>query len=203
MKRLSMSIVLLTTISASVWIGMVDSRPAVAQSGSRGGTGSQPQRMQQRPAAQRPTPRGSTSPEPMSFEQKFWNHLQHHSYQDWAPAPSGSGDFMEGQSPHGAFVKLFLNRTAAGNPQNLPHGSIIVKENYGPDRESLMAVTVMYRTEGYNPEGGDWYWVKCNPDGSVATMPPEMGSMRIAGKVNACIECHAGSNGNDFSFVND
>ena len=39
-----------------------------------------------------------------------------------------------------------------------------------------MAVTVMYRTKGYNPEGGDWYWAKYNPDGTIAQMPPEMGS---------------------------
>jgi hypothetical protein len=111
--------------------------------------------------------------------------------------------FSAGDSPHGAFLKMYLNRTAAGNPKKLPNGSIVIKENYGPDQKQLMAVTVMYRAKGYNPKGGDWFWVKYNPNGTVARTPPEMGSMPIAGKAAGCINCHSGAVDDDFAFFND
>jgi LPXTG-motif cell wall-anchored protein len=40
----------------------------------------------------------------------------------------------------------------------------------------------MYKVEGYNPEGGDWFWAKYQPDGSVDA----------AGKVASCAGCHLG-----------
>lgn len=137
------------------------------------------------------------------FEVRFWNYLQQANYKNWAPGPGQSGDYYEGQSPHGAFLKMYLNRTAIADPTTLPHKSIVIKENYGPDKKTLMAVTVMYRSKGYDAEHNDWYWVKYNPDGTVAQAPPEMGSMRLAGKVNGCIKCHGEAGGNDFAFVND
>ena len=66
-----------------------------------------------------------------------------------------------------------------------------------------MAVTVMYRMEGYNPEQYDWYWAKYNPDGSVAKAPAEKGGMVLAGKVKGCIACHDNTEGDDFAFFND
>jgi hypothetical protein len=98
---------------------------------------------------------------------------------------------------------MYLNRRAAGNPGELPDGSIIIKENYAADGETLAAITIMYRSKGYNPESGDWYWAKYNPDGSVATKPTEQAPIRLAGKPNGCIECHGGADGDDFTFFND
>jgi hypothetical protein len=138
---------------------------------------------------------------PLTFEQKFWSYLNgtQPAYRNWAPYPGTSADAYPGQSPHGAFLKLYLNRVAAGNPKELPYGSIIVKENFGKDKTTLMAVTVMYRANGYDPEHHDWYWVKYNPDGTVATK----GDKQLAGKVKGCIACHSGADGDDFSFAND
>ena len=69
----------------------------------------------------------------------------------------------------------------------MPNGAIVVKENYGEDKETLMAVTPMYKVQGYNPDAGDWFWAKYGPDGKVET----------AGKVESCIDCHnAGKAGN-------
>lgn len=125
-------------------------------------------------------------------------------YTNWAPVPGKTDGFAEGGSPHGAFVKMYLNRTAAGNPKGLPNGSIVVKENYGPEKKQLMAITVMYRSKGYNPDAGDWYWVKFHSNGSVAKAPPEMQSMPLAGKPMGCIKCHGESAaGGDFVFLND
>jgi hypothetical protein len=146
--------------------------------------------------------RGFSSSDRVPFENKFWRYLSANNYKNWAPVPGQSGDFTAGQRPHGNLVKLYLNRTAAGNPAALPVGSIIVTENYTED-QSLQAITVMYKNAGYNPGHGDWYWVQYNPDGSVAISSPEAGSMKLAGRVNACIECHAGAGGADFVFFND
>ena len=62
----------------------------------------------------------------------------------------------------------------------MPNGVIIVKENYGKNQKTLMAITPMYKLKGYNPEGGDWFWAKYKADGSVDK----------SGKVKGCIDCH-------------
>ncbi len=136
-----------------------------------------------------------------TFESKFWSYLlrSEPAYRNWAPWPGQGADYYPGQSPHGAFLKMYINRTAAADPVNLPHGSVIIKENYGEDQKTLMAVTVMYRSQGYDSQNGDWYWAKYNPDGTVAMK----GDVRLAGRVQGCIDCHSGAQGNDFVFAND
>ncbi len=79
----------------------------------------------------------------------------------------------------------------------------MIKENYGPDKKTLMAITAMYKTKGYNPTAGDWYWVKYNPDGSVANKSTDAGVKHLAGRVQGCIRCHDGADGGDFAFFND
>ncbi|VAX38810.1 hypothetical protein MNBD_PLANCTO02-1236 [hydrothermal vent metagenome] len=138
-----------------------------------------------------------------TFEDNLWKYLKSAKYTNWAPVPGKKESAYKGQSPHGAFLKMYLNRKAAGNFKTLPSGSIIVKENYGKDAKTLMAITVMYRNKGYDPQNGDWYWVKYNPDGSVANAPQEKGGMRLAGKVKGCIQCHSGAEGKDYFFAND
>ena len=93
--------------------------------------------------------------------------------------------------------------SAAFAPSSLPNGSIIVKENYGQDKETLMAITVMYRTAGFDPQNNDWYWIKFNPDGSVARTPDAEGGKPIAGRFASCIECHRSAGGGDLTFAND
>lgn len=137
-----------------------------------------------------------------SFEERLWNWLQTVQYRNWAPAPGQTGDFYPGQEPHGAQLKMYLNRTAVANPEDLPPGSIIVKENFTPEQE-LAAITIMYRVEGYDPENHDWYWVKYRPNGEVDRTPPDKGSRPIAGRFPSCINCHSGAQGNDLAFFND
>ena len=185
MKRLLMLIAVVAGFVVAVLM-TGDSQEVVAQSGSRFGSGTR------------------VVADNRSFEATFWDYMVSAKYTNWAPVPGQTDDAYAGSSPHGAFLKMYLNRTAAGRPKQLPSGSIIVKENYGADGKTLMAITVMYRSKGFNPEAGDWYWVKYNPDGSVAVAPPEMGSMRLAGKPMGCIKCHSdGAAGNDFAFFND
>ena len=143
---------------------------------------------------------GSASMQPgkKTLEQKMWDFIRKARYDQWAPA-GDNGDYRASDRPHGALVKTYMNRVAAGNSDTLPHGSIIIKENFTADK-TLAAVTLMYRYKDYNPDANDWYWAKYNPDGSVATMGN--GSI-IAGKAQGCIDCHAGAGGGDYSFFND
>ena len=184
MKRLMiLSVIACGVAAATLLTG--SPQEVAAQSGSRSGS-------TRRPVDNRP------------FEARFWDYICAAKYTNWAPVPGQTDDLYEGSSPHGAFLKMYLNRTAAGRPKELPNGSIIVKENYGPDGKTLMAITVMYRAKDYNPTAGDWYWIKYNPNGTVAKAPPEMRSMPLAGKPMGCIKCHGeGAAGNDFAFFND
>lgn len=150
----------------------------------------QPGKMMSKPAQLQP----STE----TFESKFWRYLQSAKYRNWAPVAGTTGDAYPGQSPHGVMLKMYLNRTAAGMQKTLPMGSVVVKENYGPDGKTLMATTVMYKANGIRSDDG-WYWIKYNPNGSVAVK----GDMRLAGTVKGCIECHSGADGGDYAFFND
>ncbi|MFQ5730493.1 MAG: cytochrome P460 family protein [Planctomycetaceae bacterium] len=141
--------------------------------------------------------------QPVSFEAKLWDYLQTIQYRNWAPAAGQGLDAYPGKSPHGAFLKMYLNRVAASNAKSPPYGSIIIKENYGKDKKTLMAVTVMYRVKGYDAANNDWYWVKYKPDGTVARTPPDKGSKPIAGRFKSCINCHDGAAGDDYYFAND
>ncbi|MGA6927235.1 MAG: cytochrome P460 family protein, partial [Desulfosarcina sp.] len=99
-----------------------------------------------------------------------------------------------GTSPHGAFLKLYVNESAyeaAKDKKPMPDGAIIVKENYGKDKQKLMAVTPMYKMEGYNPDAGDWFWAKY-----VSKEPVEIAA---SGKVQSCIDCHTTQK--DFLFT--
>lgn len=144
--------------------------------------------------------RGSATMAPAeTFESKFWRFLKGANYTQWAPAPGKNDDTYAGESPHGAYLRMYLNRKAAGRPDELPVGSVIVKENYGPDQKTLAAVTVMYRAADYDPMNGNWYWIKYNPDGSVASK----NGKRLGGRVGGCIECHSSAGGDDYVFAND
>lgn len=149
------------------------------------------------------------------FEKRFWQFLIGNNYKNWAPAPGQDGDFYNGRAPHGALQKLYINRLAAGDIKGLKAGSVLVLENYLADK-SLKSISVMYRTEGYNPEANDWFWVEYNPDGSVAekigTMTPDESatimltsatSSRLVGKASSCIQCHLKAAGSDYAFFND
>jgi len=128
---------------------------------------------------------------------KLWSSLQDAGYQDsWALWP-GKGKMYQGQHPHGAFLTTYINETAANalkaGVKDMPKGSIIIKENYMPDKK-LGAVTVMDKTgDGKD----DYFWVKYMPDGSVAKMEMEMDgkkmSVSLAGTPKGCVGCHVAS----------
>lgn len=118
---------------------------------------------------------------------------QKNPYQKWELWP-GKGKMYQGQHPHGAYLTTYVSPLAfyaiEDKAGEIPDTAFIVKENYTPEKE-LAAVTVMYKTKGYNPEGGDWFWLKYTPDGKIAN----------EGKVVGCIGCHAGAKDNGWLFT--
>ena len=121
----------------------------------------------------------------------LWKYITDESpYTKWSFWPDHK-DMQPGRSPHGQFHKVFVNKPAleATKPP-LPDGSIVVKENFTADKK-LAALTIMYKVKGYDPDNGDWYYVKYDPDGTIGP----------AGKVKGCIACHAGAANNDYIFV--
>lgn len=113
-------------------------------------------------------------------------HLKSQRYaQSWKFFP-GKQALYTGQVPHGMLLTTYVNDAAftalSAKATTLPNGAIIVKENYTPDRK-LAAVTVMYKSKGFNPSAGDWFWSKTAADGTV----------EASGKVAGCIGCHTPS----------
>ena len=132
---------------------------------------------------------------PAPKAEPFWEHVtETNPYQGWGYWPEHEGIYP-GQSPHGAFLKLYANSIALKALREgqipLPYGSMIMKANYAKDRKTLMALTPMYKVKDYNPEAGDWFWAKYKPNGEV----------QAAGKVGGCIDCHRAKKDHDWLFT--
>ncbi len=126
--------------------------------------------------------------------EKLWKRITVET--DWdtyAHWPRQEG-LIPGQSPHGKFHEVYINAALSTAlpivSKKAPDGSIIVKENFTADKK-LSNVTVMAKVAGYNPDDGDWFWAKYDPQGKVTG----------AGKVEACYECHAGVKDNDYIIL--
>jgi hypothetical protein len=143
------------------------------------------------PTSPPPTPKGESD---NAMAQELWQELQEANYQEnWATI-SGKGTFYQGQPPHGALLSTYLNPAAVegmnAKSGQMSEDAIIVKENYMPDK-TLVALTVMYKEPGYDPEHGDWFWAKFSAEGEV----------QAAGKVADCIACHGAVQSNDYIFT--
>jgi Cytochrome P460 len=132
----------------------------------------------------------SSMPEPTAAA--VWSYLQSQDYQNhWKYFP-GKSAFYKGTPPHGALLTTYVNDLAEDAITNgaatMPPGAVIVKENYTPQKK-LVVTTVMYKEKaGYNPEHGDWYWLKRAPDGKV----------EASGKVPPCEACHMQAKEHDY-----
>lgn len=114
-------------------------------------------------------------------------------YRQWALWP-GKGKLYKGQHPHGALLTTYVSADGMnafeGKVGALPNGAMVVKENYTADKK-LAAITVMYKSKGYDAAAGDWFWLKYGPDGTIMK----------EGKVKGCIGCHAAVKANDWLFT--
>jgi hypothetical protein len=131
-------------------------------------------------------------PLPGADAQKLGDYIvRYNPYTTWDLWP-GKGRLFQGRDPHGSLLTTFVNYSAhysAKNKEPMTDGAIIAKENYTADKK-FVALTVMYKITGYNPEAGDWFWAKYGPDGRA----------QVSGKVKACIDCHAVRKDNDYIF---
>ncbi len=117
----------------------------------------------------------------------------------------------EGTPPHGDVLEFLTTDLTIDNHT----GIVLVKKNYygdGIDDEDVLedpakymqSITVMFKREaGYDPEDLDWFWVKYNPDGSLASNPK---GMKLAGRVakgasQGCIACHKSAEGDDMVYT--
>jgi hypothetical protein len=124
----------------------------------------------------------------------LWEHMKKVDYaKRWKMWP-GKGALYKGEEPHGVLLTTYVNgpaqRGIGGKKGVMPNGAIVVKENYSPEKK-LIALTVMYKTKGYNPAAGDWFWARYSPDGKV----------EAEGKVEGCMKCHGQKKSNDFLFT--
>ncbi len=134
----------------------------------------------------------------------LWDKIQGENYRStWKMWP-GKTAFYKGTHPHGALLTTYVTDSAYSAIKDkkgaIPNGGILIKENYMPNKK-LGAITVMQKIKGYNPEKGDWFWVKFAPDGTPMTMEKDGMKMTLAGKVPGCIGCHSGQAANDFIFT--
>jgi len=91
-------------------------------------------------------------------------------YTEWETWP-GTAKLRKGRAPHGhgVLITTYVNHLAfrsIAEKKGMAIGSIIVVENRTDDKR-LVALTTMYKVGGYNPGGGDWYWVEATPGGRV------------------------------------
>lgn len=140
----------------------------------------------------------------------YFEDIQAAPYTDWAFEPGVPEGFYTGTPPHGLVLRTFINDLVAeavgSGADAFPEGSVIVKENHMPGdvdvagmerhaavegfEGNLDALTVMVKIAGYNPEAGDWFWAKYQPDGSILA----------AGQPAGCIGCHGQVAANDYVY---
>ncbi len=124
----------------------------------------------------------------------LWSHLEDADYTVNFRLWPEKGELYPGTEPHGMLLTTYLNEVAFDALSNkagtMPEGAIIVKENYMPD-SILGAVTVMYKVDGYNPDFGNWFFVKRLANGTV----------EASGRVPMCQACHSAQAANDYLFT--
>jgi hypothetical protein len=130
---------------------------------------------------------------PGADPKELWEHITKTSpYPQWKFWDDHKG-MLEGNEPHGSLHKVYVNDKAyASHSTPIEYGAIVVKENYNK-KKKLMAITVMYKVNGYNPEVGDWFWARYTPKGKA----------KPYGKPKGCVGCHSANADNDFIFVHD
>ena len=149
-------------------------------------------------------------PESVAYAGDLWRALQ--AARLVGPAAIETKAYS-GQHPHGAVLQnvdtiLTVNGVS---------GPVLVKNNYGGEGASvesvtmnpskyLVAVTVMFKRPGYDPDNKDWFWAKYLPDGSLDKNPkgmPLAGRVAKADPPAGCIACHSAAPGGDMVFTHD
>ena len=141
----------------------------------------------------------------LALADSLWKVISHKKsgYRSWKSWNGTNVEMVPGRSPHGAFLKTFVSPEASVSVE-IPLDAILVKENFGDDKKTMVAITAMWRLAGYDPDNFDWFWAKYNPDGSLDSDPQRV---KLAGRIGkgtdtGCVSCHAQSKGGDLVFTN-
>jgi hypothetical protein len=121
---------------------------------------------------------------PPANAKKFLQYIeQENSYKKWQLLPGTVRRQVGTSQAHGGFVTVYANQTAYQAAKKLkpyPDDSMLVKENY-TRKFKLKGLSIMYKVKGYDPQGGDWFWVSASADGKKA---------KQSGKLQGCMDCH-------------
>lgn len=125
---------------------------------------------------------------------ELYNYITtENNYQNWSYWP-GKSEFGPARQPHGDFITTYVSNTSLSSIENkegnMSAGSIIVNNNYDDNKE-LVAITAMYKVDGYDPEHNDWFWVRYSPDGTI----------EAEGMIEECNTCHGMKKSNDYIFA--
>lgn len=149
----------------------------------------------------RSDPARATRPQtPEEFYDTFWRYLvkKDAAYNTWK-ALDHEPPKDEIENPHSTVSRTYANEVAAKDPESLPFGSILVREDYD-DKRKRQSISVLYRVKDYDKEHGNWYYLRFTETGSVMKGKD---NKPLAGKAASCIECHAKAGGTDYVFAND
>lgn len=149
----------------------------------------------------RSDPARATRPQtPEEFHDTFWRYLvkKDAAYNTWK-ALEHEPLKDEVENPHSTVSRTYANDVAAKNPDNLPLGSILVREDYD-DKRKRQSISVLYRVKDYDKEHGNWYYLRFTETGAIMKGKD---NKPLVGKVTSCIECHSKAGGKDFVFSND
>ena len=149
----------------------------------------------------RSDPARATRPQtPEEFYDTFWRYLvkKDAAYNTWK-ALDHEPPKEEVENPHGSVSRTYANEVAAKDPENLPAGSILVREDYD-DKRKRQSISVLYRVKDYDKEHANWYYLRFTETGAVMK---GQDIKPLAGKVASCIACHAKADGKDYAFSND
>lgn len=120
----------------------------------------------------------------------LWEAIQ--GWEDWNQVEPWDGIRNSSDCTHGPYVQITYNDLAADNiGSTQPDGAIIVKRGHdAPDGSAPVGfVTVMQKIEGYDPDNGDWFWLRVSDDGTLSDT--ELGSASF------CYGCHS-AGGQDY-----
>ena len=101
-------------------------------------------------------------------------------------------------SPHGSFVRIRFNQTAASamnsdlsnlGGSRFPDGSIVVKEIYATSGGDLKFYAAMFKTSMDENTGGDWIWGEYRDNGETFYSTSKKGT--------DCTACHGASGNTD------
>lgn len=149
----------------------------------------------------RSDPARATRPQtPEEFYDTFWRYLvkKDAAYNTWK-ALDHEPPKDEIENPHGSVSRTYANEVAAKDPENLPSGSILVREDYD-DKRKRQSISVLYRVKDYDKEHANWYYLRFTETGAVMK---GQDTKPLAGKVASCIACHAKAGDKDYVFSND